>query len=284
MVDLSIIIVSFNTRDLTIECIRSIVRTVKKNSYEIIVVDNNSEDDSVSEILKLKLANLKLIQNKENVGFSRANNIGVKEARGRFVLFLNTDTVVYENTIDGVVEFMDHNKDAGAATCFVRLPSGRLDDASHRGFPTPWRALSHFSSLSKLFKKSKIFAGYSLGHLDLNKTHEVDALAGAFMLVRREAGEQVRWWDEDFFWYGEDIDFCYRLKERGWKIYFVPEFEILHYKGVSGGLKKDSKSYSTATREIRKRAHEARFAAMRIFYDKHYKDKYPSIIRMLVLT
>src|SRR3990167_7786600 len=265
MVDLSIIIVSFNTRDLTIECIRSIVRTVKKNSYEIIVVDNNSEDDSVSEILKLKLANLKLIQNKENVGFSRANNIGVKEARGRFVLFLNTDTVVYENTIDGVVEFMDHNKDAGAATCFVRLPSGRLDDASHRGFPTPWRALSHFSSLSKLFKKSKIFAGYSLGHLDLNKTHEVDALAGAFMLVRREAGEQVRWWDEDFFLYGEDIDFCYRLKEKGWKVMFLPKVSVLHYHGISSGIKKHSSNLSLASEKTRLRALKASTEAMKIF-------------------
>ena len=288
--DVSIIIVSFNTRDLTIECIRSVVRTIKKSSYEVIVVDNNSEDDSVKEIksLKLKVQNFsskfKVIENKENVGFSAANNTGVKEAGGKYVLFLNSDTVVYENTIDGMVEFMDRNKDAGAATCFVRLPNGKLDDAAHRGFPTPLRALSHFSGSSKIFKKSKIFAGYSLGHLDLNKTHEIDALAGAFMLVKREAGEQVGWWDEDFFWYGDDLDFCYRLKEKQWKIYFVPEFEILHYKGASGGIKKHSKLISTANSETRKRAHEARFAAMKIFYDKHYKHKYPKIVRNLVLS
>ena len=285
-VDVSIVIVSFNTRDLTIECIGSVVRTIKKSSYEVIVVDNNSEDDSVKEIsnFKFQISNFKLIKNKENVGFSRANNIGVKEASGRFVLFLNSDTVVYGNTIDGMVEFMDWNKDAGAATCFVRLPNGKLDDAAHRGFPTPWRALSHFSGSSKIFKKSKLFAGYSLGHLDLNKTHEIDALAGAFMLVRREAGEQVGWWDEDFFWYGDDLDFCYRLKGKQWKIYFVPEFEILHYKGASGGIKKHSKHISTANSEIRKKAHEARFSAMKIFYEKHYKNKYPNIVRNLVLS
>jgi len=285
-VDVSIVIVSFNTRDLTIECIGSVVRTIKKSSYEVIVVDNNSEDDSVKEIsnFKFQISNFKLIKNKENVGFSRANNIGVKEASGRFVLFLNSDTVVYGNTIDGMVEFMDRNKDAGAATCFVRLPNGKLDDAAHRGFPTPWRALSHFSGSSKIFKKSKLFAGYSLGHLDLNKTHEIDALAGAFMLVRREAGEQVGWWDEDFFWYGDDLDFCYRLKGKQWKIYFVPEFEILHYKGASGGIKKHSKHISTANSEIRKKAHEARFSAMKIFYEKHYKNKYPNIVRNLVLS
>ena len=104
------------------------------------------------------------------------------------------------------------------------------------------------------------------------------------MLVRRIAAEKVGWWDEDFFWYGEDLDFCYRLKEGGWKIYFVPEYEILHYKGASGGLKKASKHLSTATSDTRKRAHNARHEAMRIFYDKHYKDKYPKWMRRLVLS
>ncbi len=282
MVDLSIIIVSFNTRDLTLECIRSVVRTVKKSSYEIIVVDNDSKDDSVREIRKE--SRIKIIENFENFGFSKANNIGVKESSGRYVLFLNSDTVVYDNTIDGMVKFMDQNKDAGAATCFVRLPNGKLDDAAHRGFPTPLRALSHFSNISKVFRNSRIFAGYSLGHLDLSKTHEIDALAGAFMLVRGEAGRQAGWWDEDFFWYGDDLDFCYRLKEKGWKIYFVPQFEILHYKGASGGIKKHSKHVSTANNETRRRAHEARFSAMKIFYDKHYRNRYPWYVRNLVLA
>ncbi len=294
-VDVSIIIVSFNTRDLTVECIKSIMRTFKKSSYEIIVVDNNSEDESVKEIKRSfdsfdrtqdKSAQDKIfiIENSENFGFSKANNIGVKEASGRYILFLNSDTVVYSNTIDGMVEFMDKNKDTGAATCFVRLPNGKLDDAAHRGFPTPWRALSHFSNLSKLFRRSQLLAGYSLGHLDLNKTHEIDALAGAFMMVRSEAGEEAGWWDEDFFWYGDDLDFCYRLKEKQWKIYFVPEFEILHYKGASGGIKKHSGYASSANDETRKRAHEARFSAMKIFYDKHYQDKYPRIVRSIVLS
>lgn len=285
-VDVSVIIVSFNTHDLTVECINSVVRTVKKSSYEIIVVDNNSEDDSVKELKRLKINDLrlKIIKNTENVGFSRANNIGVKEASGRYVLFLNSDTVVYENTIDGMVKFMEEMQDAGAATCFVRLPDGKLDDAAHRGFPTPWRAFSHFSGISKLFTRSQIFSGYGLGHLDLSKTHEIEALAGAFMIVRREAGEQVGWWDEDYFWYGDDLDFCYRLKEKGWRIYFVPDFEILHYKGASGGIKKHSRNVSTANSETRRRAHEARFSAMKIFYNKHYKKKYPWFITGIVFA
>ncbi|HVT00639.1 MAG TPA: glycosyltransferase family 2 protein [Patescibacteria group bacterium] len=285
-VDISIIIVSFNTKDLTLECILSIARTVKKKSFEIIVVDNKSSDDSGKEIknLESKIKNLKLIQNTENFGFSKANNIGVKESNGRYVLFLNSDTVVYEKTIDGMVEFMDNNPQVGASTCFVRLPNGKLDDAAHRGFPTPWRALAHFTGLSKVFPKTKTFAGYNLTYLPTNQTHEIEALAGAFMVVRGEAGEQVGWWDEDFFFYGEDLDFCYKLIEKGWKIFFVPEFEILHYKGVSGGIKKDSKHITTATRETKKIAHDARFDAMRIFYRKHYQNKYPGYMKGLVLA
>lgn len=284
--DISIIIVSFNTSDLTVACVRSIIDTMKKHSYEIIVVDNDSKDDSVQQLknLKLKTETLKIIENKENFGFSKANNIGVKDSKGRYVLFLNSDTLVSEKTIDGMIDFMDTDEKIGAATCYVKLPSGKMDDAAHRGFPTPTRAIFHFSGLSKIFRKSKTFAGYNLGHLSLEQTHEIEALAGAFMLVRRDAGEEVGWWDEDFFWYGEDLDFCYRLNQKGWKIFFVPEFDILHYKGASGGLKKESQNISTATSVTRKRAQKARHDAMRIFYQKHYKNKYPSILNGIVFA
>jgi len=283
--DLSIVIVSYNTRQLTVDCVQSIKKTVKKPSYEIIVVDNASPDDSVAELQKLTktIPELKVVANKDNSGFSKANNIGVKKSQGRYVLFLNSDTVVYDNTLDGMLDFMDRHPQAGASTCFLRIPTGELDDAAHRGFPTPWRALTKFSGLSKIFPNSKIFAGYNMTYLSLDNTHEVEALAGAFMLVRREAGDAAGWWDEDYFFYGEDIDFCYTLAEHGWKIYFVPEFEILHYKGASGGIKKASEKITTATRETRKKVTDARFAAMRIFYDKHYKKRYPAILRNLVL-
>lgn len=286
--DLSIVIVSFNTKDILIECLASVYETAKKIKFEVIVVDNDSKDESarfVKEFVKKnKTSNLILIENKENFGFSKANNIGVEKSNGKFILFLNSDTVVYENTLDGMVEFMEKNQEAGASTCYVVLPNGKMDDAAHRGFPTPWRALTHFSGLEKAFSKSKFFSGYSLFYKSLKNVHEIDSLAGAFMLVRRIAGAEVGWWDEDYFWYGDDLDFCYRLKEHKWKIYFVPEFKILHYKGVSGGLKDISKNITTATDEIRKKAAEARFSAMRIFYDKHYKKKYPLPVTWLVLS
>lgn len=288
MLDLSVIIISYNTKQLTIDCIKSIISSAKDISYEIIVVDNNSTDGTVELIKNSKLksqnynSKVKIIKNAKNEGFSKANNIGIKESKGRYILFLNSDTIVYPNTLETMVKFMDKNKDAGAATCKVLLPNGKIDDASHRGFPTPVNSLYYFSGVSRIFPKSKLFSGYTLGYLDLNSIHEIDALAGAFMIVRREAGEKVGWWDEDFFWYGDDLDFCFRLKKAGYKIFYVPIVSILHYKGASGGIKNISRDLSKADKETRRIAQKARFDAMRIFYNKHYKDRYPWYINHLV--
>jgi GT2 family glycosyltransferase len=280
--DVSIIIVSYNTRGVLLDCLKSIYQNAGEVSFEVIVVDNASKDGTEDEITKLKYPNFTYIQNKQNLGFSKANNAGIKKSKGRYVLFLNPDTKLYKDTFPEMVNFMDKTKDCAAATCKVLLPNGKIDDASHRGFPTPWNSFTHFSGLAKIFPKSKIFNGYNLGNLDLAKIHEIDVLAGAFMMVGRQAGEKVGWWDEDYFFYGEDIDFCYMLKQNGWKIYYVPTCSILHLKGVSGGLKKVSKEITTADKETKKRASKARFAAMRIFYKKHYEDKYPWILTRLV--
>ena len=283
--DLSIVIVNFNTRDLLRDCLKSIEKSVKTkcfSSWEIIVVDNASKDKSV-EMLKSEFPKVKLIASSGNLGFSKANNRGVEKTSGRYVLFLNPDTLVPANTLSKMIEFMDGNKKAGAATCRVELPNGDLDDASHRGFPTPWNSFTHFSGLEKLFPQSKLFAGYSLGHLPLGKIHEIDSLVGAFMLLRRKAGEEVNWWDEDYFWYGEDIDFCFRLKKKSWKIYFVPTVKIIHYKGASSGIKKTSKKVTTASKETRLAASLASTEAMKIFYKKHYEKNYPKIVAKFIL-
>jgi GT2 family glycosyltransferase len=282
--DLSIVIVSYNTKEFLKGCIESIYKTTKNIKFEIIVVDNNSTDgtDELISNLKFKISNFHFVQNKENLGFSKANNIGVKKSSGRYLLFLNPDIVVHEKTLEGMVKFMDEHESVGAATCKLVMPNGQIDDASHRGFPTPWNSFSHFSGLSKLFGKTRLFGGYNLGFKDFSKTHEIDALAGAFMLVRRKAGVDANWWDEDYFFYGEDIEFCYILKQAGWKIYYVPEYSTLHYKGVSHGLKKVSKDITTASKETKQRVTKARFNAMRLFYKKHYEDKYPWIVTRLV--
>lgn len=283
MIDLSIIIVSYNTSEFLKKCLRSIFESgFDHDRFEVIVVDNASSDNT-GFVMKKDFPKVDFIQNKKNVGFSIANNIGLRNATGQYILFLNPDTEVRSQTLQRMVEFMDEYKDIGAATCKVQLSTGELDDAAHRGFPTPWNSFAHFSGLSKLFPRSKLFNGYHLGYVDLDKIHEIDACAGAFMMVRRSAGEQVGWWDEDFFFYGEDLDFCYRLKEKNWKVYYVPDVSILHHKGVSGGIKKHSQHLTTADTETKKRAQKARFEAMRIFYEKHYENKYPKLITWIIM-
>ena len=282
MIDLTIIIVSYNTKEFLKKCLESVKNAALKFNYEIIVIDNNSSDSSL-EMLGKEFPDVFLIKNKKNLGFSKANNQGIKKARGRYLLFLNPDTIVNKDTLPTLIEFMEGNKEVGVSTCKLIMPNGKIDDACHRGFPTPWNAFCHFLGISKIFPKIKLFSGYSLSYLDFDESHEIDACAGAFMLVRREAGEKIGWWDEDYFFYGEDLEFCFRLKELGYKIYYVPDVYTLHYKGISGGIKKISKNISTADKKTRRLATNARFNAMKIFYKKHYLEKYPKFITWLVM-
>ena len=299
---LSIIIVSYNTRELLEKCLDSVIKSLSRHPdpakggaggqdlpTEIIVVDNHSQDNTVTWLKKYIKAsakirskigvNLSLIANNENLGFAKANNIGIKESRGKYLLFLNPDTIVLPETIPFMLEFMKKNPAVGVATCRVELIDGKLDEACHRGFPTPWNAFCHFSGLEKLSPHSRLFAGYYLGYLDLNTTHEIDSCVGAFMLVPRLVGEKIGWWDEDYFWYGEDIDFCYRVKKAGFKVMFVPKVKIIHYKGASSGIKKTKSKADFKTRE---KAMLASTQAMRIFYQKHYRGKYPKPVEKLV--
>src|SRR3989344_8450090 len=212
MIELSIIIVSYNTKDFLRECIDSIKKNTKNLNYEIIVVDNASSDNSL-RMLEEKFPDVITIKSKDNIGFSKANNLGVEKSKGKYVLFLNPDTVIYKDSLSKMVKFMDEHEDVGAATCKLVTPGGKLDDAAHRGFPNPWNSFSYFLGLSKLFPKSKLFGGYNLGFLDLSNTHEIDACAGAFIIVRRLAGIQIEMWGGNYFFYGEDLEFCFRLKE-----------------------------------------------------------------------
>lgn len=280
--NLSIVILNYNTKDLLRDCLRSIEKANTDGFiFEVIVVDNASTDDS-AEMVKKEFPKVKLIVSGQNLGFAKGNNLGIRQAKGRYILFLNPDTVTMPNTFKEMIKFVDSHPQTGAATCKVELPSGKLDEACHRGFPTPWNAFCHFSGLERIFPKSRLFAGYSLGWLSLNKVHEIDSGAGAFLIVRKEAGDQIGWLDEDYFWYGEDLDFCYRIKKNGWKIYYVPKVKIIHYKGASSGIKKSSQKISTATKETKLRSAKMSTEVMRIFYQKHYQDKYPQIINWLV--
>lgn len=283
--DLNIIILNYNTKDFLLDCLQSIEEAdLSGIKTEIIVVDNASTDGSAEAAEEsTKSTKGKLIKNTENLGFAAGNNVGVKKTSGRYVLFLNPDTVLSEKVIKEVFDFMEKHKNVAVASPKLELPTGQLDEASHRGFPTPWNAFCHFSGLRKIFPRNKIFAGYTVGWLlDKKTSHEIDSVSGAFFFVRRKAAEEVSWWDEDYFWYGDELDFCYRLKEKKWKIFFLPQVKVLHYRGVASGIKGHSRSISTATRETKLRSARASIEAMRIFYRKHYQDKYPFLVTWAV--
>lgn len=280
--DLSIIIVNFNTVEFLVNCLASIHASDWKGSKEVLVVDNASSDGNIDSVKK-SFPEVKLIINNSNRGFSKANNQAIKEARGKYILLLNPDTILDRNSISGMLDFMDKNPTVSLSTCRVELPNGKLDDACHRGFPTPWNAFCHFSGISALFPKSGLLNGYHLGYCNMDKAHEIDSCTGAFMLIRKSAGDRVGWLDEDYFWYGEDLDFCYRIKQADLRIYYNPEVKIKHYKGVASGIIKNSQKVSTADDKTRLTATRARFNVMRIFYKKHYGSKYPGWMKNFML-
>lgn len=279
---LSIIIVSYNTRELLKKCLESAVNCqLLADSFEIFVVDNASTDGSV-EMVQKEFPQVNLIASDKNLGFAKANNLALKQAQGDYILFLNPDTVVPLETLPAMLKFMEENKDVGIATCKVELANGLLDWDCHRGFPTPWASLTRFLGCCKVFPKSKIFNQYYLGYLPMDKIHEIDSCAGAFLLTRREVLNEIGFWDEDYFFYGEDIDLCFRAKKAGWKVVYNPNAKIIHYKGASSGIKKTTQKVTKATSESRQKALRASVDAMRIFYDKNLKGRYPAIVDILV--
>lgn len=267
--DLSVIIVSFNTAELTVNTINSVIETTKENNYEIIVVDNASKDDSVNRITNEFGDKVNLIINSENLGFSKANNMAIKQSKGDYVLILNSDTVVHKEAIDRSLRYIKKHKDIGALGCKVLLRDGSLDKACKRGFPTPWNSLCYGLKLHKLFPKVKTFGGYQLTYLDDDSIHEIDCVMGAFMILPKEVINKVGMLDEDYFMYGEDIDWCYRIKGAGYKVVYYPEASITHYKKASFAKRKEK-----TIREF--------YKAMGIFYDKHYKGKYNILVSFTV--
>jgi GT2 family glycosyltransferase len=262
--DLSIIILSYNVKELLLNCLASIPTN---HNWQIIVVDNASTDGSAQAVSE-KFRQVELVISKTNVGFSAGNNLGIKKAKGEYILFLNPDTEIVGDTIEETLAYIKNHSQAGAITPKIELPNGKLDYSCHRGLPTPWNALCYFSGLSKLFPHLKLFSGYTATYQDLTKIHEIDCATGAYLLVRRTAGESIDWWDEDYFWNGEDIEFCYKLKNKDWKIIYYPDRKIIHFKGSSSGLYSYGKNI--ATKEMKLATAKAAAKAMQIFYKKHF--------------
>jgi O-antigen biosynthesis protein len=254
--ELSVIIVNYNVKHFLEQCLHSVLKASKMVSSEIFVVDNNSVDGS-TQLVKEKFPQVHLIENKDNVGFSKANNQAIRLAKGKYILLLNPDTVVEEDTFTKIIRFMDEHPDAGGLGVKMIDGKGIFLPESKRGLPTPWVAFCKMFGLSKLFPKSKRFGKYHLSYLDENETHEVEVLAGAFMLMRKETLSKVGLLDETFFMYGEDIDLSYRITQGGYKNYYFPETTIIHYKGES--TKKGSLNYVKVF-----------YKAMIIFAQKHF--------------
>ena len=274
---LSIIIVNYNVEHFLEQCLHSVFKALKNISGEVIVVDNSSVDGSV-EMLKKKFPDVRLIANEKNTGFSCANNQGIRESKGEYILLLNPDTVVQEDTFEKTVRFMDEHKDARPDEPFGRAGGlgvmmldgkGNFLPESKRGLPTPAVAFYKIFGLSFLFPGSKTFGKYHLGYLDKNKTHEVDVLAGAFMLIRKSVLDKIGLLDETFFMYGEDIDLSYRITQAGYKNYYFPETRIIHYKGES--TKKSSVNYVLVF-----------YNAMAIFAKKHFAKDQAKLFSVLI--
>ena len=242
---LSVIIVNYNVRYFLEQCLCSVEKAIgslqsapSEQQAQVFVADNNSSDGSV-EYLQDKYPFAKFIVNSENVGFAKANNKALQQATGKYILFLNPDTIVPEDGFAKCIEFMEARHEAGALGVYMIDGSGRYLQESKRGFPSAWVSFCKMSGLTGLFPGSKLFARYYLGHLSSQQTHEIDILSGAFMLVRKETLDKTGGFDEQFFMYGEDIDLSYRIQQSGYKNYYFPGCRIIHFKGES--TRKDSR-------------------------------------------
>ncbi len=265
---LSIIIVNYNVQHFLEQCIQSALKALKDIDGEIWVVDNNSVDGSV-DMIRDKFPEVKLIASKENLGFSKGNNLAIKKSTGEYTLLLNPDTLVEEDTFEKVIAFMDNNPKAGGLGVKMVDGKGNFLPESKRSLPTPSVAFYKIFGLSSLFPKSKRFGKYHCGHLDKNQTHEVEILSGAFMLMRKSILDEIGLLDEAFFMYGEDIDLSYRIIKAGYKNYYFADTRIIHYKGES--TKKSSVNYVFVF-----------YNAMIIFAKKHFSSTNASTFSFLI--
>jgi len=262
--DLSVIILSYKSKEHLKELLPSVFASTKKYSYEVIIVDNDSQDGTAESVEKLlpSIPNLRLIKNQNN-GFAAGNNLGIKASNGKYVLLLNPDTKVEPDTFEVMLDMMENRPEVGIAGCKVVKADGSLDLACRRRFPNPWNS---FKRLFLLDNKN-----YNYSDIDENQEMEVDSVVGAFLLIRRSVMEKIGPLDESFFMYGEDLDWCWRCKEAGFRVLYYPRTTVTHYKGSS--------SAKVACKAL-KWFHDA----MWIFYKKYYAGDHSAPFNLLVFT
>ncbi len=260
LLELSVVIVNFNVKEFLEQTLVSVQKALSGIKAEVIVVDNASSDGSLA-LLRQRFPEVVIIANQKNLGFARASNQGIRQARARYILLLNPDTIVQEDTLQEMLRFFRSHPEAGMVGCKILNPDGSLQLACRRSFPTPWVAFTKLSGLSRLFSKSRLFGRYNLTYLDPDETCEVEAISGSFMMVRRETLQEVGLLDESFFMYGEDLDWCYRIGQSRWKVMYYPGTQIIHFKGESS-----KKAHFDNLRVF--------YQAMQLFAQKHFNNRY----------
>lgn len=268
--DLSIVIVSYNVRHFLEQTLHSLSKASQNKNVEIWVVDNHSKDDSVA-MVREKFPHVRLIVNHDNPGFSKANNQAIAQAQGKYILILNPDTVLQEDTIDVCYEYMERNPEAGALGVKMIDGQGKFLPESKRALPTPWVSFCKIFGLSWLFPRSRTFGQYHLGYLSDEEIHEIDILSGAFMWIRKDVLDKVGAFDERFFMYGEDVDLSYRIRLAGYKNIYLPTTSIIHYKGES--TKRGSLNYVKMF-----------YQAMILFVQKHFAGRQANVYSKAIHT
>ncbi len=254
---LTVIIVNYNVRSYLEQSLLSVLSALQHISSEIIVVDNASTDGSV-EMVRSQFPGVNFIVNDYNVGFACANNMALQRVQGEFIVLLNPDTLVRRDTFTVLLDSFSKFPESGMIGGKILNEDGSLQLSCRRSFPTPWVSFARLTGLSRLFPKSRTFAQYNLTFLDQNEWNEVDAVSGSFMAIRKKVLKDVGYLDERFFMYGEDIDWCYRIKQAGWKIIYEPRAVITHF------MRKSSREYDwDHTKHF--------YTAMRLFAEKHFR-------------
>lgn len=293
MEKVSVVIVNINTKDVLYLCLKNLSGIYE--NLEVIVCDMNSQDNS-AEMVEREFPLVKLCRLPNN-GLAFGLNKGVEIATGDYILYLGSDAFPKKGTIEGLVDYLKKHESVGGAVAKVLLRDGSFDMDTHRGFPTPWVSFTHFLKLDKLFPNSKHFAKYFMTYENLEQEHEIDASITHFLFVSKKAQDKVgKWDDKNFFLYGEDIDFCFRLKESGFKIMYLPNLTAEHWKGVAIGIRKVSQDVATKTNvfdfmgkkvsraQSKVMIQEFSTNAMETFYNKHYRKNYPFIVTLLVIV
>lgn len=272
MIDLSIVIVSFNTKGILKDCLQSISGFLKDSSKEIIVIDNNSIDGTL-DLIRSEFKGVKIIENKENLGFGKANNQGMKQAKGEFILLLNSDTVASKEALDKCLDYLKSDSNVGVLGCRLRKPDGCLEDSCGM-FYSLWNAVFGGMELNSILDKLRIirlrFPRYLLSACDLQQTQEVNWVAGAFMFLRRDVFKQTLGFDEKIFMYDEELEWCYRIKKKGWKVVYFPLAEIVHIGRGS--------SNSNSETEINKRI----LSGKEYYFKKHFGETKAFIFKVLI--